>query len=68
MRLMAQSPCPRQCGLGRCEGAGTNSDTWEVFVSMWAPWPLSGQGAGVEEEGRCLLSGTKRTAGMLLSG
>lgn len=28
--------CPRQHGLSGGEGAGTNRDTWEAFMSAWA--------------------------------
>lgn len=60
---MMQLPCPRQQGLGGCEGAGTNSDTWEVFVSTQASVVPPRAGAGVGEVGEqhvaCLLSGPR---------
>lgn len=49
--MVAQSPCPRQWGLGGCEGAGTKSDTWEVFVSTVASVAPPWAGGWVEEDG-----------------
>lgn len=47
--MTSHSPCPRQRGLGECEGSGTNSDTWVVVVSTWAsvvPPRVGGWGGG----------------------